>query len=113
MNKKYFFTAITVLAIAALLSFKPGENKKDLAQVNQYKGLYIFTDSRPVMEYQVLGSVKPKGRAMMALGAKSVQYMSMRDAMIKAAKNDYPDADGVILTFSEGSGDNCDAIKFK
>jgi hypothetical protein len=108
-----FFPALIFSGVLTAIFAFAAPPHKDGASVNQYQGVYVFTDSSPTAEYKVLGSVKPKGRGLMAMGVKSVQYTSVRDAMIKAAKDAYPQANGVILTFSAGSADNCDAIEME
>lgn len=90
----------------------PADQPHDMARVNQYQGMYVFTDCTPVASYTVLGTVKPKGRGLMSVGLKSEQYTSIRDGIIKAAKEDYPEADGIILHLQTGGSDASDAIKF-
>ncbi len=82
--------------------------KKGTAEVDQYQGVYVFTDSKPVSEYEYLGTVKLTFRI-----GNSGQYQSVRDVMIKKAKKDYPEADGIIMIFKDGGTDRADAIKFK
>jgi len=81
--------------------------KKSIADVDQIQGLYIFVDSKPVMDYEYLGTVK----STVSLG--DGQYTGVRDRIIKKAKKDYPQADGIIITFKTGGTDKGDAIKFK
>jgi hypothetical protein len=83
---------------------------KKTAEVNRVMGLYVFTDSNPVMDYEKLGSVKV-GTAL----ALSDEYGAMRDALIKKAKKEYPNADA-ILCYPEVKGLDAvtaDVIKFK
>lgn len=77
------------------------------AEVEQLRGLYIFTDSKPVLKYEYLGTVKNS----FSLGDS--QYTGVRDRLIRKAKKDYPQADAVIITFKTGGKDTADAIKFK
>ncbi len=81
--------------------------KKSTAEVDQFEGLYVFVDSKPVKEYEYLGTVT----ASITLG--DTQYTGCRDRMIKKCKKDYPQADGIIITFKSGGTDKADAIKFK
>lgn len=83
---------------------------KKTAEVQKQLGLYVFTDCEPVMEYEKLGEVKA-GSAL----AWSASYGSMRDALIKKAKKEYPNADA-ILCYPETDGMTsvrADVIKFK
>ena len=66
--------------------------KNSTAEVEQTQGCYIFVDCKPVMEYEYLGTVKV---SMSLLG--SGQYQDVRDKLIKKAKKDYPQADGLLL----------------
>ncbi len=101
-----------VIAFVALITLAMRTNfydvKKGTAEVEQYQGLYVFTDSKPVSEYEYLGTVKLTFRI-----GNSGQYQSVRDVMIKKCKKDYPQADGIIMIFKDGGTDRADAIKFK
>lgn len=84
-------------------------NKKSAAVAEQVNGIYIFTDSKPVKEYDFLGTVQATG----AFSVRSPQYESVRDVLIKRLKKEYPQADGIILKLKDGDTDKADAIKFK
>ena len=84
------------------------EVKKSTAEAEQLQGIYIFTDSKPVKEYEYLGTVKRN-----TLGFGGAQYTDVRDGLIKRCKEDYPSADGLLLILKAGSADRADAIKFK
>jgi hypothetical protein len=72
--------------------------------VDQKQGLYIFMLSKPVAEYEYLGSVK---KSLAWTG----QPEEMLNSMIKKVKKDYPDANGII--FTSVNMERADAIKFK
>lgn len=106
MKTKPFLIGI---ALCGLFSFKMVADyvaKKNTAEVDQYQGVYVFTDSKPVGEYDYLGTVK----VSMSL---SGQYASVRDALIKKAKKEYPNANGIIFNFKDGGTDKADAILIK
>ena len=86
--------------------------KSNTAEANQYDGIYVFSDCQPVREYTVLGSVKPGGRGMMAVGLKSQEYNDMRSTMIDRCKENYPTAEAIIVHMQPGNR-YADAIKFK
>ena len=100
---------IIALSLIGLVAFKMAsyDTKKSTAEVEQYQGLYIFVDGKPVTEYEYMGSVK----TTFSLGDS--QYSGIRDKLIKRTKDKYPNADGIIITFSSSSSDVADAIKFK
>ena len=58
------------------------EPTKATGEVEQMQGLYIFTDSKPVSEYEYLGTVK-------TTFAVDVQYVGTRDKMIRKAKKSF------------------------
>jgi len=89
--------------MAARVLFEP---TKATATVDFVQGVYVFTDSKPVLEYDYLGTVTIKR-------SPDPQYNGVRDKLIKTAKEQYPDAEGLIFTLRTGSVDMADAIKFK
>jgi len=100
------------LFIIALLAFSTtlkGQDKikNNIAEVNQIEGYYIFTDCKPVKEYQYLGTVKVTG------GFSSGQYTDVLKKIVKRAHDTFPSADALILHFTSGAADHADAIKFK
>jgi len=106
--KKLILGSIIGIILSTTVAFTLAnyEPKKSTGEVEQMQGLYIFTDSKPVLEYEYLGTVKA------SMGMDS-QYQGVRDKLVKKAKKDYPDADGLIMQFKSGGTDKCDAIKFK
>lgn len=98
------------IALSAIVGFSyiKYDVRKSTGEVDQLQGYYIFVDSKPVMEYEYMGTVKGP-----SVSFGSGQYQSVRDVLIKRAKKDYPTADALIFTFKDGGTDRCDAIKFK
>jgi hypothetical protein len=83
---------------------------KQTADVTRKMGLLVFTDSEPVMQYEKLGTIK-----VSTTFALTGEYGSMRDALIKKAKKDFPTAEA-ILCYPEVKGLSAvtaDVIKFK
>jgi len=103
-------TALALLFFVAIMGFSPApDGDNSLARVQKSNGLYLFTDSEPVAEYEYLGTVDIK-----RIGAfKTPQYTIIRDALIKELVKEFPEANGVIFHFVAGSADKADAIKFK
>ena len=96
------FTLSTIFAFK-VANYQP---KKSTAEVEQYQGIYVFSDSKPVNEYEYLGTVQRNTR-----GFGSSQYADVRDGLIKKTKSKYPEADGMILILKSGSADRADVIK--
>lgn len=105
---KKVFIAIALIALSAFSAIQVSDNKKNQAEVNEVQGLYVFTDSKPIAEYEYLGTVKNGMRL-----AGSSQYQPVRDILIKKVNKEFPQADGVIFHFVNGAADKADAIKFK
>jgi len=93
-----------LLAFSTVLNY---ELNNSTAEVNQMRGVYIFTDCKPVKEYEYLGTEKT------SFGFGDSQYTGLRDKLIKKAIEKYPKANGVIITFKTGGTDQIDAIRFK
>jgi hypothetical protein len=94
------------MAVVLAFTFSQYEPRRSTAEVEQMQGLYIFTDSRPVMEYEYLGTVK-------TVLTWDPQYQGVRNKFIKKARKKFPKADGLILHFKSGGFDRCDVIGFK
>lgn len=82
---------------------------KSTAEVEMISGFYVFVDSKPVKEFDYKGTVKSGGSGV----GLNPQYTNIRDNMIKKARKEYPDADGIILHLNAGGSDKGDVIKFK
>ena len=107
--KKFTLGIIAAMVVFAAFSFRfytPYEATNRTAEVEVIEGMGVFTDCKPVQAYDYLGTVKDSR----AIG--SMQYQPTRDKLIKAAKKEYPDADGIIMIFRQGT-ERADAIKFK
>ena len=105
--RKLFIGGLIGLSLTMMFAFATTyQPKENTAEVEQMEGLYIFTDSKPVMDYEYLGTLKA------SIGFSS-QYQSVRNKLVKKAKKKYPEAEAVIFHFKAGGTDRCDAIKYK
>lgn len=92
---------ITILFAFKIANFEPDPST---AKVNKIEGFYIFTDSKPVMPYDSVGSVD--------IGfITDTQYESIRGNLIKKVRNKFPNANGLIMKFDKKGVDKCIAIK--
>lgn len=98
------FTAIFSTVNTSHRMYEP---KNATAEVDTYEGVYVFTDSKPVKEYDYLGTVK------IGFTVGSGQYQDLRDKLIKKAKKEYPSCQGLLFNFKDGGADKADVIKFK
>jgi hypothetical protein len=57
--KKFLLGIVVGLSIISIIAFKVVnyEVKNNTAEVTQYQGYYIFTDCKPVKEYDYIGTV--------------------------------------------------------
>ncbi len=104
--KKYFIGLLFGISITILFAFKVANYlpNASTAEVNKIKGLYIFTDCKPVMPYDSIGTVE--------IGFISdTQYESIRGNLIKRTRNKFPNADGLIMKFDKKGIDKCIAIR--
>jgi len=84
---------------------KAQETEKSLARVNQHSGLFVFTDCLPAGAYKFLGTISGAKIKM-----KSPQYTTIRSGLIEQVREEFPDANGVILHLIAGSKDKADVI---
>jgi hypothetical protein len=94
--------------LMALLSFKAKKFEPNVsyATVNKMEGLYIFTDSTPLTDYDTLGVVE--------IGfVTGTQYESIRGNLINRTREKYPNANGLILKLDKKGVDQGVAIKLK
>jgi|GEM_PF-1576857 len=109
--KKLFLGVIVGLSIALTFSFKTiFEPSQTTAEVNRVRGIAIFTDSKPLQPFEVIGTVKIPNMTM-----KDHVYYVCRDEMVMKAKEKYPEAAGLIIYSDEGGQAwyNGEVIKFK
>jgi len=106
MKRTHIFFALAIFMLATSFKIAYDATNKT-AEVNKVDGVYVFTDSQPVKDYEKLGEVKN----VISMG--SGQYSDLRDKLIKKAKKEYPNTEAVILYFHTGSADRAEAIKFK
>jgi hypothetical protein len=107
--KKNVFFFLLGVGFCSLLSFKLKdenlETSKANAEVSIIDGVYIFTDSKPLSQFEELGVVELSF-------SSDTQYQSIRDNLLKKAKKKYPNMDGIIMDFNKKGVDKCIAIKF-
>jgi hypothetical protein len=98
-----FGCCLTIIFAFNIDSFKPNYSTAEVSKIDE---ILVFSDCKPVMPYDILGTVN--------LGFVSgTQYETIRKNLIKRAKKSYPTADGIILNLNKNGLDNCNVIKFK
>ena len=96
-------SSLTLLLALKVTSYEP---RFSTAEVVKIDGIYIFSDSQPVMPFDSLGVVE--------LGLVSdTQYESIRTNLLKKARKSFSTADGLILKLSKKGLDKAVVIKFK
>ena len=106
---KRILLAFTLLASIVVSA----QNNKASATAEQFQGIFVFVDSKPQNEYEFLGTVGKGSSWGKAFGLQGSEYTDRRDKLVKAAKKEYPQAEGIILHLREGGKDEADVIKFK
>lgn len=107
---------LTILAILALTGFsvKHTSNNKAAAEADQVQGIFVFTDSKPVASYKVLGTVDiSRKESRKSNLPTNPQYHNVRNLLLANIKEEYPAADGAILHLNPGGKDYATAIKFE
>jgi len=74
---------------------------KSTANAEIMQGVCVFMDSKPVMQYEYLGTVK------MTI-AWTGKYSEVRNYLLKTAKSKYPTCEAIII-----DGNKADVVKFK
>jgi hypothetical protein len=90
---------------ALIIKFKQDKPENKIAKVEQYLGLYVFTDCTPLSKFDYLDTQKFSG------GFSSGQYTSVRDTLIKRVKKKIPNANAIILKFVTGGYDLADGVR--
>ena len=106
--KKLSLAFVVGLSTACLFAFAASEYvlRNNTAEVNEVQGIAVFVDSKPVKEYEFLGTEK---------AIFNDKYSSARDVLVKKARKEYPTANAIILYPPTGelSSFKCDAIHIK
>ena len=90
-----------IASITMLCSFTDASKN---ANVEQLEGVYIYYRSKPVSEYDYLGTYKMGG----LISSNKPKYLM--EVLIKKTKEKYPLMEGIIVSEDMYQ---CDAIKFK
>lgn len=119
---------ISLFLSVAILLFSCTPSNKSTAEVKSFNGVLVFIHAEPMAEYYVLGDVKleavqnivdsartgnsfiEKAEAALSEGIQDLDFSTKLEKMVSKAKENYPDADGVIF---EDRMNSCQAIKFK
>ena len=108
---------IVIISLVGFTVNKPADNKS-LANVNQQQGILIFTDCKPVAEYEFIKNIKSddqtQGKVYYGDGKGicfcDLNYSQAVEATLKLMKKKKLEADGIIFNTSNMSAD---LIKFK
>jgi len=104
--KKIILGSLIGICLTAIFAFTVAnyEPKKSTAEVEQVQGMYVFIHSKPILEYEYLGSFTPG--MVPTKNAKGIV-----NHMIKKGKEKFPTADAIIFTDDELG--KADLVKFK
>jgi hypothetical protein len=102
MKQTYLLLIVILFSIS---SKAQTQSKKDIASVEQAQGMFVFLQSKPLAEYEVLGTVKKTG--LVLTGSPKEMYR----ILLRRAKKDYPNCDGII--FEDIDMEHATCVKFK
>lgn len=91
-----------------MCAFAQAQRAQSKAIVNSVQGVYVFIDSQPSADYQVLGREK-------GWFSWSGTYIEMRNKLVKKALKKYPNAEGIIIEMgaNEMKASRAVVIKFE
>ncbi|MBK7148636.1 MAG: hypothetical protein IPH78_07355 [Bacteroidetes bacterium] len=98
------------VVLTTLIAFKAAtyEAKNNTAEVDQIQGVYIYAKSKPIRDYEFLGTVNaPK--------VAEHEFDILVDLMLKDLKKKYPTADGLLFDgpIKQSHNTKASAIKLK
>lgn len=101
--KHFLFIAGILLSTGAFGQL----DSNSLATVEKIQGYYVYILSKPLQDYEVIGTV--------TVGSTATNgYNERRKKMIRKLSKEYPKADGIIMDFAGGwDADVGTAIIFK
>ncbi|WP_395804182.1 hypothetical protein [Daejeonella sp.] len=102
-----------LLAFFIILTYFQGFGQNNIAIVNKIQGFYIFTDSQPISDYEVVGEVTTESHNDSEINRSKGQYQPIRDFLINAARRVNYTADGLVFSLVNGGNDKALIIKFK
>lgn len=83
--KKFFF-GIGVAILFAFQATNDNDLKKIQGEVSKYEDFYIFTDCKPVNDYDYVATIKCNTAQVTGLNLSEVTYEQLRDNLIDIAK---------------------------
>lgn len=97
--KKILFGFGLGVGLTTLLAFTPSvlEPRTSMAHVEEVNGVLIFTDSKPMLPYDSIGTVELSF-------VMDTQYQSIRNHLLKKAKKKYPNVQGLIMKMDKKGG---------
>ncbi len=102
-----------LIAICLSLVVFKSYSQENIGIVSKIQGFYIFTDSQPIADYEVVGEVSTEGHNDADISKSKGQYQPVRDFLIRSARKVNYTADGLILSLVNDGDDKAVIIKFK
>jgi hypothetical protein len=82
------------------------QQDKNIGSAHKVNGLYVFSDCEPICKYTIIGREK-------SMISWTGQYNEIRSKLVKKAVKDFPNAEGLVTSFSKEGTDRSIAIEFK
>lgn len=92
---------------ATVIKFKEDQINTDLARVKFLRGFLVYVDNRPQSKYKHLGTSKN------SYSAGGHKYKDVLGRLLNKCREDYANAQGVIVNFVNQGTDTADAIVFE
>ena len=106
MKAKIKIVALLVLLFSLSANVFAQQYDKAVARVQKNNGIYAFCDNEPIADYEIVDRTK-------ASISWTGQFNEIRNKLVKKAVKDYPNADGIVISMSNGSSDKAIILKFK
>jgi hypothetical protein len=105
--KKLLLGTILGVGLTASIAFTAAhyDAKNSTAEVESMNNVLLFVSSKPVQQYDYLGTVEISGVVL------SKEYEAIVPKIVEKALKKYPNAQGLV--FKEGKVYKADVIKFK
>jgi len=108
--RKIVIGVLIGFSLTALVAFTASklEFKNNSAEVDQIQGIYVFAKSKPVKEFEFIGTVKGP-----LIG--NHEFDNLVEIMVKNCKKDFPEANAIIFdgAIKQTQNTKVSAVKIK
>ena len=122
MARAFGIRVLLVAILTACGASRESCAQKDLAKVNAYNGVYVFTDCTPVQKYDVVGRIPYLGAVengvIYSCGipipyTDTEQYPRIRNSLVTLALGSFADVGGIMVSTTVAGQGVATVISFK